>query len=95
MSLSNHEPDHESEKRFIAEMLGAAKREYPAGRVGPNDEGLSTYAIAYDPTYKIIRIQFTTPMNWIGLELESAVQLYDALGAKLKEMELDLARRQT
>ncbi len=94
MSCQHHETgptnqeDDSARKRFIDELLGRSKREYPHGRIGPDDDGESAFAIAYDPVYKVIRVEFPTPMKWLALDLESAIKLRDILGAKLKEMEL-------
>lgn len=91
--MPHHEETQSSDEqkklvqRFLDQAHGIAQRAYPNGRLGPNDDGLGTYAMAYDPTYKVIRVQFPTPTLWLALDLESATQLRDALGAKLKEME--------
>ena len=49
--------DHHSEKmrsvdeirnkaRLLDQMIGRARREYPAGRMGADDDGLLSYAVA-------------------------------------------------
>ena len=54
-------------------------RSYPGGRVGPDDDGETEFAIVTDVRHKIIKIQFQVPMLWFGMPLEGAMQFRDLL----------------
>jgi hypothetical protein len=88
MSIQHHNPDDDSaQRRMIEEIIGQAQRKWPHGRVSGDDDGETAFAIAADPRYKIIRIQFTKPMNWLGLDVASAKQLIRLLTEKTEELE--------
>ena len=74
--------------RLISEIKGTANREWPQGRVSGDDDGVTAFAIAADRDNKIVRIQFTKPMFWLGLDNKSARDL----AAKLIEKAEDLER---
>lgn len=89
MASQHHGHDEEQTKLmqdYINEMHGKMKRRFPDSRVGPDDDGATTYAIASDPRHGIIRIQFTKPIVWLGLDRESAEQLRDSLDEKILEL---------
>jgi hypothetical protein len=87
MSIQHHSPeDAENQKRLIDEIFGRAQRRWPDGRISGDDDGVTAYAIAADPQHRIVRIQFTKPMCWLGLDVKAARQLRDALDNKLSEL---------
>ena len=88
MSGQHHGDSRNSEliKRFLDQANGKAGRAYPNGRVGATDEGELVYAIAADSKHQIIRIEFNKPVDWLGLDLESAEALRDMLTEKLLEL---------
>lgn len=87
MSIEHHSPeDAANRKRLIDEIFGHAQRKWPDGRISGDDDGVTAYAIAADPANRIVRIQFTKPMLWLGLDVKSARQLRDALDDKLSEL---------
>ena len=73
-------------RRFIEEGMGTADRHWPQGRISGDDDGETTFAIAADPQTKIIRIQFTKPMMWLGLDADSARKLAALLLEKAIEI---------
>ena len=73
-------------KRFLDQLEGKAKRAYPNGRVSGDDEGELAFAIAADPKHQIIRIEFNKPVDWLGLDRDSAEKLRDLLTEKLMEL---------
>lgn len=73
-------------KRFLEQANGKANRAYPNGRVGAADESELAYAIAADPRHQIIRIEFNKPVDWLGLDKQSAESLRDMLSEKLLEL---------
>ena len=88
MSMSHHSPDDAAyAKRFIDQMFGESKRDWPNGRVAGDDDGESAFAIATDPVHMIVKIAFPKPMNWIGLDLKTAKGMRDALSEKINELE--------
>jgi hypothetical protein len=73
------------QKRFLEQMEGTARREYPAGRMGHDDDGALSYAIAADPTKQTVIIRFGKPVEWIGLGIVEANELLNKLREKIGE----------
>ena len=73
-------------RRFFDEASGAAEREYPNGRLGPDDDGTLTYAVAADRRHGVIKIVFSTPTGWLGLDIKAAEELRDTLTKKILEL---------
>lgn len=71
------------QRRFLDQLNGTSKREYPAGRMGHEDDGALSYAIANDDRHGTIVIRFGKPVEWIGLDLRSAEQLRDSLTERI------------
>ena len=87
MSIEHHRPeDFENQNRFFDEIANIAKRKWPGGRISGDDDGVTAYAIAADPENRIVRIQFTKPMCWLGLDIKSARKLRDSLDDKIAEL---------
>lgn len=70
-------------RRFLDQCNGEVKREWPAGRMGGEDDGALSYAITTDQKNRTIVIRFGKPVEWIGLDVESAEQLRDELTKRL------------
>lgn len=83
MSINHHGKQSDLMRRFIEEQMGVAKREYPAGRMGAEDDGVLTYAMANDDRHRTIIIRFPKPIEWIGMGLQEAVQLRDSLDERI------------
>jgi hypothetical protein len=89
MSAQHHHSNPEEERlmrRFLDEAAGTANRQWPHGRISGEDDGETAFAIATDPQNKIVRIQFTKPMNWLGLDKDSALKLAAMLTEKAGEL---------
>lgn len=90
MAMQHHGEGSEEQnrliKRFLEQANGKSNRAYPNGRVGADDEGELAYAIAADPRHQIIRIEFNKPVDWLGLDKQSAEALRDMLSEKLLEL---------
>ncbi len=84
----NHAQDEAARKRFADDLAGISKRAYPNGRVGPDDDGESAVAMAFDPVHDVIKVMFPVPTNWFALDYESAVHFRDMLGEQMKKMEV-------
>lgn len=88
MSIQHHSPEEsEAQKRLLEEFLRTAERKWPHGRISGDDDGETAFAIAADPRNKIVRIQFTKPMDWLGLDAKSARHLAKLLTEKADEIE--------
>lgn len=86
--IQHHSPeDEEAARRFLQEIVGVAPRKWPDGRVSGDDDGETAYAIAADPVHNIVRIKFTKPMDWLGLDVKSARQLAAMLTEKADQLE--------
>lgn len=91
MSLSHHGPEFEAaqlqlQKRFVEQFNGTGPRAYPAGRMGADDDGELTYAMANDDRHRTIVIRFPKPVEWIGLGIAEAEQLRDELTERIVAM---------
>lgn len=86
MSLEHHGQQDDLVRRFIEQKSGQYARSFPNGRIGADDDGQLTYAIATDMNHKIIRIVFPHPTKWIALDAESAEKLRDELTKRLFEL---------
>ena len=84
MSLSHHSGKQpELIKRFLEQMNGTGPRAYPAGRMGAEDDGELTYAMATDDKHRTIIIKFPKPVEWIGMGVKEAEELRDQLTERL------------
>ena len=88
MGLAHHGDAEELAfmRRFMDQMNGTARREYPSGRMGAEDDGSMSYAVFADPHYQTVVIRFGKPVEWIGLGIEDV----DALIQKLEEKKMEL-----
>lgn len=92
MGLSHHGDGrserelHELRKRFLEQVAGNAKREWSAGRMGAEDDGALSYAMATDSRHGVIVMRFGKPVEWIGLGITEAEQLRDQLTERLMEL---------
>lgn len=74
--------------RWISQNSGTAKREYPNGRMGANDEGSLALAIGVDMKANIVTVDFAKPTHWIGLPPQMAADL----GCKLIDRAREIAK---
>jgi len=90
MSFSHHGemhgPDSEIMKRFLEQVEGKAKRQFPAGRMGHDDDGTLAFAITTDTQRKVVTIRFGKPVEWIGLGPDDCVKLAQKLIDCAKEI---------
>lgn len=88
MGMSHHGDAEElaNMRRFIDQFHGTARREYPKGRMGAEDDGALSYAIAADPRHGTIVIRFGKAVEWIGMGIADAEALRDKLDEKLLEL---------
>jgi hypothetical protein len=77
--MSHHSEHSELLKRFGAEMERRARRRWPDGRAGPEDDGETVYGIAHDQEHHIVRLEFSKPMDWLGLDVKAATELRNRL----------------
>jgi len=84
MSVPHHGSDQDGNmQRFVEQMNGTARREYPAGRMGAGDDGSLVYAIANDDRHKTVIIRFGKPVEWIALGVKEVEELRDQLTERL------------
>ena len=87
MSLSHHGDDQfDKMQRLIDQINGTARREYPRGRMGAEDDGSLSYMMSSDTARSTIIIRFGKPVEWIGLGIEDAEHLRDELDKRLLEL---------
>lgn len=84
MSASHHGGEQpELMRRFIDQLNGTAKRQYPAGRMGAEDDGQLSYAIANDDRHRTIIIRFGKPVEWLALGVTEAEELMQQLAERV------------
>lgn len=87
MSAQHHgsrgERQSELMKRLLEQQNGTAKREWSAGRMGAEDDGDLSYALATDQRRGVIAMRFGKPVEWIGLGIKEAEELRDQLTERL------------
>jgi hypothetical protein len=69
--------------RFTDQYEGVAQRSWPNGRTGADDDGDSAWMMATDDKRRVIVIRFPKPMEWIGLDVQSAEELRDSLTERI------------
>jgi hypothetical protein len=72
--------------RFLDQVDSRAKRNYSAGRLGPNDEGDLAVAVTADKAHNVVRIDFGKPVGWLALPPESCVVLIETLIRRLRDL---------
>lgn len=88
MSIPHHNPENEEAMRkMLNEIFGESKRRWPDGRVSGDDDGETRFAIVTDIKSRIIRIQFSKPMVWLGLPAKEAREFAKMLLEKADELE--------
>lgn len=83
MSASHHGNESDNMQRFVDQINGTARREYPAGRMGAEDDGALVYAIAADVEKQRVVIRFGKRVEWIGLGVDELEALRDKLSEHL------------
>lgn len=88
MSVNHHGDAEELNnlRRFVDQMHGTARREYPQGRMGHEDDGSLCYSLTADPRHQTVVIRFGKPVEWIGLGIEDIDNLIEQL--TLRKLEL-------
>lgn len=88
MSLSHHGDAEQSEwmRRFSDQLNGTARRAYPAGRMGADDDGQLSFAISSDVPRQTVIIRFGKPVEWIGLGIDDIDRLIDQLSERKLEL---------
>ncbi len=87
MGASHHNPEEQGFlKRFLSQTDGTAKREYPKGRLGADDEGAVAFMVAADPNTKRILIDFGKPVHSLGMTAHEANGLVNLLLQKILEL---------
>lgn len=89
MSIEHHgltPQEQNAKQRLYDEIFGRAKLKWPHGQISNDDLGETAFAIAVDPEHNIVRIHFTKPMMWLGLDRKTAEAMRDLLDSKIKEL---------
>lgn len=53
--------------------------QFPEGQNNPHDEGELRFAVSHDPQQRTVVVDFGTPVSWIGMPPETAIELATAL----------------
>ena len=85
VSVNHHGKPEQSElwKRFQEQLNGTAKREYPTGRMGAEDDGVLAYAMANDDKHGAIIMRFGKPVEWIAFGIKEAEELQKQLAERI------------
>lgn len=55
-------------RRYLEQSNGQAKRAYPSGRIGADDDGELAMVVHSDIPKQTVIIDFGKPVNWLGLK---------------------------
>ena len=88
---TSHHGESELQERFLDQLDRTSRRKYPHGRMGAEDDGLLSYAVAVDRRNQTVVLRFGKPVEWIGLGVEDIKDLQDRLGAALDELQVGSA----
>lgn len=91
MSTSHHGNNDENARRFMEQVTGTSRREYPAGRMGADDDGALAYAMATNDKTRTIIMRFPSPTEWIGLDVQAATELRDELDRRILALRIGSA----
>jgi len=69
----------------MSEPLGAT-RKFPAGKINPDDEGEVRFAVGTDLKQGLIVIDFGTPIKWMAVGKEQAIEIANALIAHAADL---------
>ena len=92
MATSHHgqaasdESEQETYKRLLSQLESTSRRAYPRGRMGAEDDGALSYAIASDKDAGTVVIRFGKPVEWIGLAPADVERLIQALIEHTREV---------
>ena len=88
MGMSHHGDAEElaTMRRLMDQLNGTARREYPSGRMGAEDDGALSYAIASDDRHRTIIIRYGKPVEWVAMGLKEAEELRDQLTDRIMAM---------
>ena len=81
-------------KLFMDQLEKRARRRWPEGRAGAEDDGELAFAVAADTTHALVRIEFPKAVDWIGLPPRMARSLAGMLMEKAEEID-DAMRTRT
>ncbi|TXI12378.1 MAG: hypothetical protein E6Q76_01125 [Rhizobium sp.] len=74
--------------RLAAQGDGTAKRAYPGGRMGADDEGELVFAVGVNERHRTVVLNFNKPVAWMGMSADDARRLAAMLVEKANAIEL-------
>lgn len=90
MSTAHHGDDRarisDVLKRLVEQGEGTAKRAYPKGRMGGDDEGELAFAVGVDEKHGTVVLNFNKPVSWMGMYPQDAMKLAALLIEKARAM---------
>lgn len=88
MSNQHHSSPEELEAkaRMLDEFLGKSVPSFPRGRLNPDDLGELSFAIALDVNKRAVIIRYAKPVDWVGLDKQSALRMAELLKEKAEQL---------
>lgn len=87
MSFTHHSAEEqEARDRLLDEFLHKAREHHSDGRLNKDDKGDLSFAMATDPKNKVIILQFSKPIHWVGMPLKQAMAVRDLLNEHIEEL---------
>ncbi len=77
--------EDEARKRYIDQRNKRAKRSYPAGRMGAEDDGELAVAVGADKVHKKVIMDFGKSVSWIAWDEETLNGAINVLLQKARE----------
>lgn len=92
MSFAHHANPEEQKvkqdviRRLMDQLEDKAKREYPEGRIGANDEGTLAFVIKADLEHGVVTVHFGKPVSWFGMSPQDVMKFVDKLVAAARQI---------
>ena len=88
MSIPHHsQEEFEAQRRFVEQVLQVQQPSFPQGELSKEDEGELAFAVACDVKGQVVKIAFTKPVAWLGLDLVSCRNMIKLLQDKANALE--------
>lgn len=88
MNMQHHsDQEFQAQQRFVSELLGRAKPNFPAGKISENDLGELSFAVAADIRKQVVIIRYAKAVDWVGLDSKSARYLAGLLSEKADQLD--------
>ena len=73
------EPAKTTQEKLLAQLEGRARRAFPPGRLGANDDGELAFAVGGNKKKQVVFLDYGKPIQWVGMSPQDAIDLATTL----------------